>query len=201
MLTLIVESHFKNTDFYCHQGHCGNPETCVCVCAGVCACAFLFRWWLHLSPCPPNVTAPSGGSLAYLAADRPKVVAQSHRPCSLSDFNGTLHAIERHVLTPSQSSCTLFFVCVFLSSNFFSISLNTPFFTNQIFSIIFPLVCWPLLFILLLLQGKLALKYNLISPLSLPPPPPLLTSFLCAFSTPAFLPEHAKFPHRHNLSK
>ncbi len=40
---------------------------CVCVCARVCV-----SWWsLHLSPCPPNATAPARESLAYLSAGRP----------------------------------------------------------------------------------------------------------------------------------
>ncbi len=133
---------------------------CECVC--VCVCV---SWWsLHLSPCPPNATAPAGGSLAYLAAGCPKPASQSDRPCCLSDFTGTMHTIEHQV-----SLCPHIFSPILLSSNAYSLlcplifSLihspflsNTPFFATSLSRIspltnlpplctlISPLASWPL---------------------------------------------------------
>ena len=91
-------------------------QVCVSVCVSV-------SWWLwHLSPCPPNETAPAGESLAYLAAVCPKL-ASWHGP-------GTMHTIERHVslyphVSPPFSSSNPLFSVTFFNplSVLFSVSL------------------------------------------------------------------------------
>ena len=165
---------------------------CVCVCVRVC---FL----VHLSPCPPNVTAPAGGSLAYLAAGCPKPASQSDRPCLpvwLSRSRCT-HTIEHQVsLCPHIVSSMVLSSVMYFNLLIYSPSLsNTPFSATSLSHLV------PLSNLahsnlprpLVLTSCSLAIHtctYRTDGSLS---PLVLLTPLLHLLSTllPSFLPEHA----------